>query len=92
MALGFCFGMTNGMDRGDYCLKSRCSRNIPFFGKAFGVLECIVRSLFFTWTPALCKILTIGNLWKCHMVIWVGVVCVRIVERQWTSYTILLCV
>ena len=24
----------------------RSSRNIPFFGKAFGVLECLVRSLF----------------------------------------------
>ena len=32
---------------------------------------------FFTWTPALCKILTIGNLWKRHMVIWVGVVLIR---------------
>ena len=122
MALEFCFGMTNGVDCGDSCLKYlfpdlftlaldknasmasylvgmgnrvrqvqdwetelvenlfdllysnfystqgenrlpwtlrkngkcdvksydelRSSRNIPFFGKAFGVLECLVRSLF----------------------------------------------
>ena len=54
----------------------RSSRNIPLWQSIWGA-RAPCKITFFTWTPALCTILTIGNLWKRHMVIWVGVVLIR---------------
>ena len=45
------------------------SLRFPFLGKLFGNLMCLLVLLFFVWTAALGKILTVDNLRLRHIVV-----------------------